>query len=264
MGTDGREVRRYLLGDPLNPVSAGQAALLPVWPKLLLFYAVLTGVAWVRPASAEGPRIAARVHRGFGARRRAWGRVERRRGGAIPRPFSLPAASRDLGRVVGRPGAAPRSVIAVGAFSLLWLSNVWAFNPWIARARSARAEALLGCVGSMLDARSVIIVPDQADPLVSFTRDRLDEPPRSVGANVIYLSPPRAEPGLTWEGTLSSAATRALGSGGRVWVPAYALDSIPPRSVGWVEGAQPVTWAQVRQAFGALALRHSCDPTATA
>ncbi len=46
MGHDGREVRRYLLGDPLNPVSAGQLAMLPVWPKLLVFYAVLAAAMW--------------------------------------------------------------------------------------------------------------------------------------------------------------------------------------------------------------------------
>ena len=262
MGTDGREIRRYLLGDPLNPVSAAQVVALPVWPKLLLFYAVLASVAWYALRRPKGRGLllvfvmALVPVAGLGA---AWSGGEEERYLSLF-PFLLPlmiwagwSARREHHRALP---------VAVGAFALLWLSNMWAFNPWVARARSARAEAFLGCMASTLDARSVIIVPEQGDPLVSFTRDRLDELPRSVGASVIYLLPPRAKQRLPWDGILASVVTTTLGAGGRVWVPAYTLDSIPPRAIGWVEGAQTVTWSQVRKGFGALELRRACDATA--
>ena len=57
MGNDGREIRRYLLGDALNPVSASQVAMLPVWPKLLVFYSVLVAVSWYALHRPGGRRL---------------------------------------------------------------------------------------------------------------------------------------------------------------------------------------------------------------
>lgn len=113
----------------------------------------------------------------------------------------------------------------------------------------------------MLDARSVILVPEQSDPLVIFARDRLDELPRRVGTDVVYLLPPRAKSGLTWEGTLVAVARSTFDSGGRVWVPAYVRDATPPRSIGWVEGALDVRWSEVQSVFSALELRRPCQDT---
>lgn len=262
MGNDGREIRRYLLGDPLNPVSVEQLALLHVWPKLLLFYAVLACVAWYALRRSQGRVllllfiVALVPVVGLGA---AWSGGEEER--YLPLyPFLLLLV---IWAAWSAAGERRRFLpAAVGAFALLWLCNVWAFNPWVTRARSAVTEARLGCIGSMLDARSVIVLPHAADPIIIFARDRLDEPPRSVGARVVFVVPPIAQPGLTWDGLLASVVTRTLESGGRVWIPAYALENAPPRWVGWVEGAQAVTWSQVQRAFGALEVRRVCEETA--
>jgi hypothetical protein len=262
MGTDGREVRRYLLGDPLNPVTRVQVSALHLWPKLLLFYAALAIVAWFALRRPQGRKLllllctAAVPVIWLGV---AWSGGEEERYLALY-PFIIPlvvwaawTAAGERRRVV---------LVVAGALSLLWLSNVFAFNPWVSRARSAAVAARLGCVAPTLDARSVIIVPHQADPLVTFTRDRLDERPRSVGASADYLLPPIAIRGLTWNATLDTLVARTLRSGGRVWIPTYALDSIPPRSAGWVEGGQAVKWSQVRRAFSELEVTKGCSDTA--
>lgn len=262
MGSDGREMRRYLLGDPLNPVTQAQVATLHFWPKLLLFYAALVVVAWFALRRPQGRKLlltlvtAAVPVIWLGV---AWSGGDEERYLALY-PFLIP-----LVIWAAWAGAAERRRIvpaAVGALALLWISNVLAFNPWASRARSAAVEERLGCVAPVLDARSIIIVPQQSDPLVTFTRDRLDERPRSVGTIVDYLLPPTAIRGLTWDATLDTLVDRTLRSGGRVWIPTYALDSIPPRSSGWVEGAQAVKWSQVRQAFSTLEVTGACGETA--
>ena len=261
MGNDGREVRRYLLADPLNPVTSAQVATLHLWPKLVLFYLVLAVVARFALRRPQGRKLLLALGVAvvpvvwLGA---AWSGGEEERYLALY-PFIIP-----LVIWAAWTAAAERQRLvpaAVGALALLWLSNVIAFNPWATRARSAAAQARLGCVAPILDARSVIIVPHQSDPLVTFTRDRLDERPRSVGTSVNYLLPPNTIRGLSWNATLDSLVARALGSGGRVWIPAYALDSIPPRSSGWVEGGQAVKWSQIREAFSALGVTRGCSDT---
>ncbi len=57
MGNDGREIRRYLLGDSLNPVSAVQVMVLPVWPRLLVFYSVLAAVMWYALQRPKGRNL---------------------------------------------------------------------------------------------------------------------------------------------------------------------------------------------------------------
>ena len=262
MGTDGREVKRYLAGDPLNPVTAAQLATLPLWPKLLVFYFALVVVTWFALRRPRGLvlllllLLAAAPVIGLGV---AWSGGEEERYLAL-NPFLILLVTWAAFTALGeRRRLVPA---ATAAIAVLWLSNLLAFNPWVTRARSAAQAARLGCVAPLLDTRSVIIVPQGMDPLVTFSRDRLDEPPRSVGANVVFLLPPIFEKGKSWDAILTSVVTATLDAGGRVWVPAYALDSVPPRSVGWVEGAQAVTWAQVRQAFSALGPTRGCSDTA--
>ena len=120
-------------------------------------------------------------------------------------------------------------------------------GPWAARERSRQARARLGCAVASFNDHSVIVVPERSDPLVTFTRDRLDEPPRNAGTPVVYLLPPNTFPGLTWDQTLAEVVAQARTAGGRVWVPGYVVDSLPPRWSGWVEGGQSVSWRQVRQ-----------------
>ncbi len=261
MGTDGREVRRYLVHDSLNPVSTVQLATLPLWPKLLAFYLALAVVAWFalrRPRGRTFLLLFAMAALPVIALGAAWSGGDEERYLALY-PFLILLVT--WAAVIGLAERRRLVPIAAGVFGALWLWNFWAFNPLVTHARSVGQAARLGCVTPMLDGRSVIVVPHQADPLVTFYRDRLDEPPRSVGTPVVYLLPPIFEKGQTWDAILASVISTTRGAGGRIWFPAYALDSIPPRSVGWVEGGQAVTWPQVRQAFSALRATRRCADT---
>jgi len=262
MGNDGREVRRYLMRDTLNPVSRGDVLRLHVWPKLALFYSALALVAVFAVRRPVGRSllllllVAALPVIGLGA---AWSGGEEER--YLPLyPFllllvtwSASMAARQGNRLVP---------VAVGLLALMFAGNVRAFGPWAAHERSRDAQARLGCAVALFNDHSVIVVPERSDPLVTFTRDRLDEPPRNAGTPVVYLLPPNTVPGLTWDQTLAEMVARARTAGGRVWVPGYAVDSLPPRWSGWVEGSHSVTWRQVRQAFISLPLRQTCTDTA--
>lgn len=261
MGNDGREVRRYLVGDRLNPVTKAQVARLPLWPKLAAFYLALLVIAWYAVRRPFGRSLllvgvaAALPVVGLGI---AWtGGEEERYLPLYPFLILLVAwaafsAGRERRRLV--PAAAT-------ALALLWLTNLLAFNPWVTRSRSMVQGARFGCIAAALDDRSMIVLPQQADPLVTFSRDNLDEPPRSAGATVAFLLPPIFQKGKSWDAILSDAVSSTLAAGGRVWIPAYALDSVPPRWSGWVEGSQSVRWPEVRQAFAALGATRGCSDT---
>ena len=262
MGNDGREVRRYLMRDTLNPVSRGDVLRLHVWPKLALFYSTLALVAVFAVRRPVGRNllllllVAALPIIGLGA---AWSGGEEER--YLPLyPFLLLLVTWSAWTAV-RQGHRQLPA-AVGLLALMFASNVRAFGPWAARERSRQAQARLGCAVASFNDHSVIVVPERSDPLVTFTRDRLDEPPRNAGTPVVYLLPPNTFPGLTWDQTLAEVVARARTAGGRVWVPGYVVDSLPPRWSGWVEGGQSVSWRQVRQAFASLPLRQTCTDTA--
>lgn len=261
MGVDGREVKRYLLGDALNPVSIGHLATLGLWPRMLLFYATFAALMWLASRKPLGRLalllllVAVVPVVAFAA---AWSGGEEER--YLPLyPFAIMVACAGITGVRRQHQRAVR--IAVGSLALLWLSNLWWFNPWVTRARAAAIASRLGCVGPLLDERAVIILPEQSDPLVTYSRDAIAMPPRSVGTGVVFLLPPSALPGLPWDGILAATVARTAARGGRVWIPSYALDSVPPRTVGWVEGAQAEHWAQIRAAFAALNPVRTCAET---
>ncbi len=262
MGNDGSEVRRYLVGDSLNPVTRAELATLSLWPKIALFYLALGCVAWFALQRDRGRElllcflVAMVPVMALGV---AWSGGEEER--YLPLyPFLFPlvvwaawSAARERQRLVPT---------AVAVFGSLLMINLWALGPVVAHRRSVAQGSRLGCVAPMLSANAVIVVPHMGDPLVTFDRDRLTEPPRSAETRILFLLPSTLRPGEAWEETLAYWVQEATSAGGRVFVPAYVVDSVPPRWAAWVEGEEyGVRWSEVRKAFAALEMKRPCEGT---
>ena len=151
---------------------------------------------------------------------------------------------------------------AAAVFAALLLVNLWAFGPVVARRRSVEQGSRLGCVTPMLNASALIVVPHLGDPMVTFERDRLTEPPRSVETRILFLLPPTMMPGKAWQDILALRLRETMAAGGQVFVAAYVLDSVPPRWAAWVEGEQyGVRWSDMRKTFADLEMKRPCPRT---
>jgi hypothetical protein len=260
VGNDGREVKRYLLGDPLNPVFRSDLLWLGLWSKMFLFYA--GGAVVVLLAFRD-----AAVRRGLGLLALAavptLGHAITWMGGDGVRylaiyAFGLPLLAMSMQHVWERR----RPVIAVvtlGCLVGIWLFNIWSLGHARARAITHEQLARIACVTDSLDATALIVVPHLGDPLYHFARSQLQEQPRRAGTEVIHFVRPGAPELTGWQDSMRARLGVQLRSGGRIWVADYVRDSVPPREMGWVEGLdRRVAWADIRQAWGLYDLQPAC------
>ena len=166
MGTDGREVKRYLAGDPLNPVTAAQLATLPLWPKLLVFYLALVVVMWFALRRARGRvlllllLLAAAPVVGLGVASRSGGEEERY---LALYPFLILLVTWAAFTALVSIAAwfpPPRRPSPSSGCRISWHSTPGSRT----RAPPSRRPGSAAW-RPVLDARSVIIVPQGIDPL---------------------------------------------------------------------------------------------------
>jgi hypothetical protein len=101
MGNDGREVRRYLLGDSLNPVSTGQVMMLR-YGKVADLYSVLAAVIWYALQRPKGRDLVLVFVVSLVPVAALGANMERGRGGTLSGPLPVPAAVGHLVHVVSR------------------------------------------------------------------------------------------------------------------------------------------------------------------
>ena len=262
VGSDTREVKRFLLHDDLNPVSRRQLARLFLWPKALFLLGSLVTAIWFALRKPAGRRLllicvlAAMPVCAFAI---AWSGGDPER--YLPLyPFLM------LLLVVGLDAALRAGSGWLRGMALLvaciWAGNIWSFSRHARQERVSDQLQRLGCVAGMLDAQSLILLPHQADPLVGFYRDEPDVPPRSADASLIWLLPtqPWSDPAYTWQTALRDSVTSRLSRGDRIFVPRYSIETVPPLEANWIEGEYAGTrWRDVSEAFRGHVMREPCE-----
>lgn len=260
MGNDGREVKRFLLGDSLNPVAAGELVRLGLWWKMLAFY---SAGATVLILAFRNPAIRRTLGLLTLAAVPVVGLAVTWMGGDLERylamyPFVLPLLAIALQHVwqQRRPLAAAG---ALGALALVWLLNLWSLGPERSRSVIRHELSRIGCVTDSLDATALIVVPHHGDPMYLFARNHLEEQPRRSGAEVVTFVRPGSPEVAGWQDSMRTRVGARLHSGNRIWVADYVRDSVPPRDMGWVEGVDKrVAWADIRSAWSRYDLRPAC------
>jgi hypothetical protein len=259
MGHDGREVKRFLIGDTLNPVSLAGLMKLGLWPKMVVFYAAAIAavvLAWgqVRARRWLLASLAASLPALWLALVWMGGDMER----YLPLyPFLVPlAAWATWQSVVNRQLKAAVPLVALLALSL-W--NVVMLGPVASGREADRQLTRLSCLGDSLTPADILVVPHHGDPLYLFARNELDRLPRRAGTEVLTFIRPGGPEMVAWRDTMEVRVARQLSLGGRVWVARYVQDSVPPAEMGWVEGLDKrAGWEDIRKGWAQYDLQATC------
>jgi hypothetical protein len=259
MGHDGREVKRFLIGDALNPVSSADLVRLGLWPKMLVFYAAATATVII----AWGQRGARRwLLATLAAILPALGLALVWMGGDMERylplyPFLMPLVAWALWESVARRQV--KFALPLLAFLALTLWNVSMLGPVASRREAATQLARLACLTDSLTANDVLVAPHHGDPIYLFARNELELLPRRAGTEVLTFVRPGGPDMEAWRDSMAVRVARQMSVGGRVWVAGYVRDSVPPAEMGWVEGLDKrVSWADIRRGWAGYDLQATC------
>ena len=216
MGDQGALFKRYLLGDPWNPVSLSSLGLSV--SKLLLFYGFLGLMVLELLRAREGRRmlallaLAAVPVLGF-----AWfwqgGDLER----YLPLyPFLFLGVAWFLAH--GRWRLADRVLGAIGLAAVMLLNTSAMAKPVLAQRQDA-VVARLGAVEERWKPASLLVVPTNQDEIFGFFWNFPLHPiNRARGLTVTYVIEPGTDLVPVWRQNIRTRIADAWGSGGDVWL----------------------------------------------
>jgi len=257
MGRDGMFIKRYLLHDPFNPVSAVDLLRLSLW-KLALFYLTLGAVAVTLLLSARGRKILALlvlnavpllVFAFFFD------------GGAVERYFPLyPTLFLALAWTFA---SEPRRVWLV-AIPLVFIVAAGLTNlrvMWKSRL-DAEQEVVADRVRDLvpnLKPGSRVVVAHLEDELANFRKSYPFHPlNRADRLDVYALVIPGTVRAVNWRQMLAAQAQQAWQSGGEVWVSRRLLAPRPESAWNWVEGDDKrISWTNLSAFFAQLEMGQS-------
>lgn len=269
MGNDGALVKRYMLGDPHNPVAFGDLLRVSLW-KLAIFYAFLLIVVVRAAYTAVGRRallflaVAGIPTLAFAL---AWqaGDMERYMP-LLPGLCLVTAAALDARRL--RRGSSiateplPLARAARAAVVLLVITAAVVNGRALSAAAIATTEAkVVARVGPLaapgtLPPSSMVVTANWHDELISYARAN---PGRSINAQERFplyaLVTPRGATSPTWRPEFARRALKTWEQGGQVWIARRALAPRPAPDWNWVEGDDPhVKWADFQRFFAPFAI----------
>jgi hypothetical protein len=241
MGNDGLLFKRFLLSDPFNPVSLRDLIVASLW-KLGLFYIFVASVVAGLLYSAQSRRILALliVNGSF-----VLGFAAVFAGSDVERYFAL-YPSLLLATATCLSNASPRFFKAV---LVVFIAFMIVVNS-TATARSVldrKQETVASRVRDLLpriDARTLILVANWQDDLVSFTRTYpFHAINRDGHFHVSALVTPGTSWNLHWREDFASNVLRVWREGGAVWISSRALTARPRAEWNWAEGDdRRVSW----------------------
>jgi hypothetical protein len=254
-GRDGLVVKRFLLDDPLNPVSPRDLLGLGLW-RLPAFYGLL-GLAAL--PLALGPGLERRVLAAAAAIAVpvvAFGVAFD--GGAVERYLPLlPAFLLVVATAAGGSGPGERLAVGrwatAGLVAVMAMVNVFALRRPTLAEEGRRAVARLQVLEPLAPASRVLTVNWQ-DELVNFNRSRLFHPANRYDRPLVNaLVTPGTVSASRWREQFARQALEAWVRGGDVWVSSRALARRPRPEWNWVEGVEPeVSWKDFSDFFSGL------------
>ena len=257
MGNDGMMLKRFLVHDPLNPVSLSEMFRLSLW-KLFLFYLLLGLMAVMLLRSERSRRIL-----GLWILNSApvltfavfW------EGGAIERYLPLyPMFFVSLASCLSSGGSSSLFKVVVIAFmTTTTVSNMSAMATSVLAHRQNQVAARIRDLQPLLKPQSLVATVHQQDEVWAFYWTFPLHPTNRGGLLSVYHV---VEPGTTqvlqWRQGFAAQARSVWAAGGDVWVSRRVLSPRPRSEWNWVEGADPrVSWADVYGFFSCLEIGRS-------
>ena len=257
MGNDGPLFKRYLVGDPFNPVGLADLFRLSLW-KLTLFYLFLASVVLGLLRSPLGRRVL-----GLLALNAApiIGLAVFWQGGDIERYFALyPVIFLSLAVSLSTDRAPALSKYVSLTFVVaMILSSATAMAKLTLDARQEVTAARASDLQSLLRLNSRVFTVTFTDDLVNFKRAFPFHPVnRGAYINPVAIIALGTTQVPVWRQDFATKAEETWGQGGDVWVSRRVLSQRPRPEWNWVEGDDKnVSWADVPSFFSKLEMGQS-------
>ena len=252
MGNDGKVFKRFVVHDPLNPVSLSDMFGLSLW-KIFLFYLLLGWIMVLLLRSARSRRILGLlVLNGVPVLAFAvsW------QGGDMERYLPLyPVLFASLAYCLSSERPAPVFAIVVAAFmTTATVSNVEAMGKSVLLRRQNEVVARIQDLQPSLTPRSLVATVNQQDEVNAFYWTFPLHPINRAGSlSVYYIVGPGTPQVLQWRPGFASRTLSVWAAGGDVWVSKRVLSPHPRSEWNWVEGDDPrVSWADLYGFFSRL------------
>lgn len=252
MGYDGILFKRFLLHDPLNPVS-GIELLRMSLGKLILFYALLGTLMVSLLLSREGRRtLAFLVLSGLPVMCFAvlW------RGADIERYLPLyPAFFLTIAWALSRGRSAPwRTAAALFFIGVLAVTNGNALGKGTLKRRYAESVTRMASLEPLLTPNSQIVLLDEDDELMRFNRNFPLDPLNRTGKFNLYLVVrPNTTQVVTWRQSFAAMVWITWQKQGDVWISKRLFRARPKAEWNWVEGDDArLSWAYINGLFSKL------------
>jgi hypothetical protein len=252
MGNDGVVLKRFLLGDPFNPVSVPEVILLSLW-ALALFYICGGVVAFNLLRSKWGKRVLFYMLAGSLPMIAFAAFFD---GAAIERylpiyPFLFLALSCFL---AGKRPALPAKIAVLSLIAVTSGSNVIRMSKPVLAREQERVAARIDELRPRLKPESVIVTIDLQDALINFRRSFPFDPlVQQTQARITSLVMIGTERVPAWTEEFAEEAASTWRRGGEVWVTARALSPRPREEWNWVEGAdRRISWDDFYSFFSNL------------
>jgi hypothetical protein len=252
MGNDGVLFKRFLLHDPLNPVT-GIELLWMSLGKLILFYALLGSLGVSLLFSREGRRILAfLILSGLPLMCFAvlW------RGADIERYLPLyPAFFLTIGWSLSRGWSAPwRTAATVFFIGVLAVTNANALSKRTLRRHYAESASRMASLEPLLTSKSQIVLLDGDDEIMRFSRNFPLDPINRTGKFNLYLVVrPNTAQVVNWRERFAAMVWLTWQRPGDVWISKRLLREKPKPEWNWVEGDDArLSWMDIHGLFSKL------------
>lgn len=249
MGNDGRLFKRFVLHDPLNPVSTLDLLRFSLW-KLFLFYLFLLTVfvnlifARLGKRALELFLLSALPLVIFALFMFESGTIDRYLP-LYPVLFLLFAISLSL------PWRLWAKVIVLIFSATVIISSVGAMSRWTLQRKQETVATRIRDLQPLLKANSRVITINQQDEIYEFNVNFPFHPINRAGhlATDLLVDPMTTQV-LRWRPTFAAKTLSLWDQGGDVWLTRRVLSQRPDSEWAWVEGDDPrVSWSDIHNFF---------------
>ncbi len=256
MGNDGMLFKRYLVGDPFNPVTPFDLLRLSLW-KIGLFYLFIASLALSLLRTAQSRRVLclllinALPIMGLAA---LW------QGGDIERYLALYPVlflSLAVSLAFDKPGMLLRYITLVFVAAMV-LTNSMAMARMVLNSKQETTAFRARQLQQLLKPASRVFAVTFQDDFVNFNRSFPFHPDNRVSYNPYAIVAVGTTQAPLWRQDFAAKTEETWSQGGDVWVSKRVLSSRPLPEWNWVEGDdKSVSWPDINTFFSRLEFGHS-------